>query len=261
MAEVARIRIDPVVNLEAAVDSLKEANHLKVETEVVVVRWEITNHVKMDLHLCVPMALKWTSLRDLHAAIKKNLCVLMAQKLCLHLEKAKEAAKVEALKVADHLVVEVEEVAETSSSVVVKVVTLRVVAVDNLVATIREEARVRDRMVKRAASNRSLNALPKSKLSISRTYKNTSLSSTYSILLMMVRLIKKSLWLSSRITGLTMTCTTGSKLTLLLSVLILKPNSLTLRNLKNLLISQRSILQMPCLVSSTSLIQLSVTKL
>lgn len=213
----------------------------------------------MDLHLCVPMALKWTSLRDPHAAIKKNLYVKMAQKLCLHLEKAKEAAKVEALKVADHLVVEVEEVAETSSNVV-KVVTLGAVAVDNLAATIREEARVRDRMVKMAASNRSLNALPKSKLSISRTYKNTSLSSTYSILLMMVRLIKKSLWLSSRITGLTMTCTTGSKLTLLLSVLILKPNSLTLRNLKNLLISQRSILQMPCLVSSTSLIQLSVTK-
>lgn len=258
MAEVARIRIDLVVNLEAAVDSLKVANHLVVETEVVVVRWEITNHVKMDLHLCVPMALKWTSLRDLHAAIKKDLYVLMVQKLCLHLEKAQEAAKVDALKVADHLVVE--EVAETSSNVV-KVVTLGVVAVDNLVAIIREEARDRGRMVKRAASNRSLNALPKSKLSISRTYKNTSLSSTYSILLTMVRLIKKSLWLSSRITGLTMTCTTGLKLTLLLSVLILKPNSLTLRNLKNLLISQRSILQMPCLVSSTSLIQLSVTKL
>ena len=260
MAEVARIRIDPVVNLEAAVDSLKVANHLVVETEVVVVRWEITNHVKMDLHLCVPMALKWTSLRDLHAAIKRNLYVLMVQKLCLHLEKAQEAAKVEALEVADHLVVEVEEVAETSSNVV-KVVTLGVVAVDNLAAIIREEARDRGRMVKRAASNRSLNALPKSKLSISRTYKNTSLSSTYSILLTMVRLIKKSLWLSSRITGLTMTCTTGLKLTLLLSVLILKPNSRTLRNLKNLLISQRSILQMPCLVSSTSLIQLSVTKL
>lgn len=258
MAEVARIRIDLVVNLEAAVDSLKVANHLVVETEVVVVRWEITNHVKMDLHLCVPMALKWTSLRDLHAAIKRDLYVLMVQKLCLHLEKAQEAAKVDALKVADHLVVE--EVAETSSNVV-KVVTLGVVAVDNLVAIIREEARDRGRMVKRAASNRSLNALPKSKLSISRTYKNTSLSSTYSILLTMVRLIKKSLWLSSRITGLTMTCTTGLKLTLLLSVLILKPNSLTLRNLKNLLISQRSILQMPCLVSSTSLIQLSVTKL
>lgn len=258
MAEVARIRIDLVVNLEAAVDSLKVANHLVVETEVVVVRWEITNHVKMDLHLCVPMALKWTSLRDLHAAIKKDLYVLMVQKLCLHLEKAQEAAKVDALKVADHLVVE--EVAETSSNVV-KVVTLGVVAVDNLAAIIREEARDRGRMVKRAASNRSLNALPKSKLSISRTYKNTSLSSTYSILLTMVRLIKKSLWLSSRITGLTMTCTTGLKLTLLLSVLILKPNSLTLRNLKNLLISQRSILQMPCLVSSTSLIQLSVTKL
>lgn len=260
MVEVDRIRIDPVVSLEAVVDSLKVENHLVVEMEVVVVRWAITNHVKMDLHLCVPMALKWTSLRDPHAAIKKNLYVKMAQKLCLHLEKAKEAAKVEALKVADHLVVEVEEVAETSSNVV-KVVTLGVVAVDNLAATIREEARVRDRMVKRAASNRNLNALPKSKLSISRTYKNTSLSSTYSILLTMVRLIKKSLWLSSRITGLTMTCTTGSKLTLLLSVLILKPNSLTLRNLKNLLISQRSILQMPCLVSSTSLIQLSVTKL
>jgi len=258
VAEVARIRIDLVVNLEAAVDSLKVANHLVVETEVVVVRWEITNHVKMDLHLCVPMALKWTSLRDLHAAIKKDLYVLMVQKLCLHLEKAQEAAKVDALKVADHLVVE--EVAETSSNVV-KVVTLGVVAVDNLMAIIREEARDRGRMVKRAASNRSLNALPKSKLSISRTYKNTSLSSTYSILLTMVRLIKKSLWLSSRITGLTMTCTTGLKLTLLLSVLILKPNSLTLRNLKNLLISQRSILQMPCLVSSTSLIQLSVTKL
>jgi len=258
VAEVARIRIDLVVNLEAAVDSLKVANHLVVETEVVVVRWEITNHVKMDLHLCVPMALKWTSLRDLHAAIKKDLYVLMVQKLCLHLEKAQEAAKVDALKVADHLVVE--EVAETSSNVV-KVVTLGVVAVDNLVAIIREEARDRGRMVKRAASNRSLNALPKSKLSISRTYKNTSLSSTYSILLTMVRLIKKSLWLSSRITGLTMTCTTGLKLTLLLSVLILKPNSLTLRNLKNLPISQRSILQMPCLVSSTSLIQLSVTKL
>lgn len=255
---MARIRIDLVVNLEAAVDSLKVANHLVVETEVVVVRWEITNHVKMDLHLCVPMALKWTSLRDLHAAIKKDLYVLMVQKLCLHLEKAQEAAKVDALKVADHLVVE--EVAETSSNVV-KVVTLGVVAVDNLAAIIREEARDRGRMVKRAASNRSLNALPKSKLSISRTYKNTSLSSTYSILLTMVRLIKKSLWLSSRITGLTMTCTTGLKLTLLLSVLILKPNSLTLRNLKNLLISQRSILQMPCLVSSTSLIQLSVTKL
>lgn len=145
MAEVARIRIDLVVNLEAAVDSLKVANHLVVETEVVVVRWEITNHVKMDLHLCVPMALKWTSLRDLHAAIKRDLYVLMVQKLCLHLEKAQEAAKVDALKVADHLVVE--EVAETSSNVV-KVVTLGVVAVDNLAAIIREEARDRGRMVK-----------------------------------------------------------------------------------------------------------------
>lgn len=205
MAEVVRIRIDPVVNLEA--------DHLVV----VMARWETTNPAKMDPHLCVPMALKWTSLRDLHAAIKRNLYVLMAQKLFLHLEKAKEAAKVEALKVADHLVVEVEAaevVEEVETSSVVKVVNLRVVAVDNLVATIRAEARVRERMVKRAASNRSLNALPKSKLSTSRTYKNTSLSSTYSILLTMVRLIKKSLWLSSKITGLTMTCITGSKQTL-----------------------------------------------